>query len=83
MRASDEQAPEIIVRARQHIRHLHRANPQGRVFPLRWDDYDYALFFASLRTIKLDKRISVEAPAKGFPGEVPQTIAVLRRAFER
>ena len=81
--ASEKEDPEIVVRARAHIRHLHMANPQGRVFPLRWDEYDYAPFFANLRKIGYDKRISVEASAKDFPNEGPQAIALLRGAFER
>ena len=81
--ASEKEDPEIVVRARAHIRHLHMANPQGRVFPLQWDEYDYAPFFANLRTIGYDKRISVEASTKDFPGEGPQAIALLRGAFER
>lgn len=81
--ASEREDAQIIVRAREHIRHLHMANPQGRVFPLQWDEYDYAPFFASLRKIGYDKRISIEASAKDFPGEAPQAIALLRRAFER
>ena len=81
--ASEKEDPEIVVRAREHIRHLHMANPQGRVFPLVWTEYDYAPFFAKLREIGYDKRISVEASAKDFPSEAPQAIALLRRAFER
>ena len=81
--ASEKEDPEIVVRAREHIRHLHMANPQGRVFPLAWSEYDYAPFFAKLREIGYDKRISVEASAKDFPSEAPQAIALLRRAFER
>ena len=34
--AIEKEDPEIVVRARDHIRHLHMANPQGRVFPLAW-----------------------------------------------
>jgi D-psicose/D-tagatose/L-ribulose 3-epimerase len=81
--ASEKEDPEIVVRAREHIRHLHMANPQGRVFPLEWDEYDYAPFFATLRKIGYAKRISVEASAKDFPSEAPKAIALLRRAFER
>lgn len=81
--ASEKEDPEIVVRASAHIRHLHMANPQGRVFPLHWDEYGYAPFFARLRTIGYDKRISVEASAKDFPTEAPQAIALLRRAFEQ
>ena len=81
--ASEHEDPAIVQRAREHLRHLHMANPQGRVFPLAWDEYEYAPFFASLRTIGYDKRISVEASAKDFANEAPRAIALLRRAFER
>jgi sugar phosphate isomerase/epimerase len=80
--ASEHEDPSIVVRAREHLRHLHMANPQGRVFPLAWEEFDYAPFFASLRAIAYDKRISVEASAKEFASEAPKAIALLRRAFE-
>src|SRR5206468_10663008 len=80
--ASEHEDPAIVLRAREHLRHLHLANPQGRVFPLDWSEFDYASFFANLRQIGYDKRISVEATAKDFPGEARQAIALLRRAFE-
>jgi sugar phosphate isomerase/epimerase len=81
--ASEREDPSIVVRAREHLRHLHMANPQGRVFPLAWDEYDYAPFFASLRQIGYDKRISIEATAKDFTAEAPRAISLLRRAFDR
>jgi D-psicose/D-tagatose/L-ribulose 3-epimerase len=81
--ASEKEDPEIVVRAREQIRHLHMANPQGRVFPLEWEEYDYAPFFTKLREIGYVKRISIEASTKDFPGEAPKAIALLRRAFER
>ena len=81
--ASEHEDPEIIVRAKDHIRHLHMANPHGRVFPRDWDEYDYAPFFANLRRIGYDKRISVEASAKDFNADAPRAIALLRRAFEQ
>jgi D-psicose/D-tagatose/L-ribulose 3-epimerase len=81
--ASEREDPAIVLKAREHIRHLHMANPQGRVFPLAWDEYDYAPFFANLRQIGYDKRISIEASAKDFPLEAPRAIALLRQAFER
>lgn len=79
--ASEGEDPAIVLRAREHIRHLHMANPQGRVFPLAWDEFDYAPFFANLRAIGYDRRISVEATTKELPVEAPQAIALLRRAF--
>jgi len=81
--ASEQEDPSIVVRARQHLRHLHMANPQGRVFPQAWEEYNYAPFFANLRAIGYDKRISVEASTKDFPREAPLAIALLHHAFER
>jgi D-psicose/D-tagatose/L-ribulose 3-epimerase len=81
--ASEREDPAIVLRARDHIRHLHMANPQGRVFPLTWEEYDYAPFFATLRRIGYDQRISIEASAKDFSAEAPQAISLLRGAFER
>ena len=80
--ASEKEDPAIIVRARDHIRHLHMANPQGRVFPRTWEEYDYAPFFAALKTIGYDKRISVEASTQDLPSDAPTAIALLRRAFQ-
>ena len=72
-----------IFKVKDHLRHLHMANPNGRVLPLRWDEYDYAPFFAALRQIHYDRMISVEASTKDLAVEGPQAIALLRRAFEQ
>lgn len=79
--ASEKEDPAVVLRAGAHIRHLHMANPEGRVFPRRWEEYDYAPFFAALRQIGYDKRISVEASTKDLPTEAPMAIALLRRAL--
>jgi sugar phosphate isomerase/epimerase len=81
--ASEKEDPAIVILAKDHIRHLHVANPVGRVFPLTWEEFDYAPFFANLRKIGYDKRISVEAGSKDIPGEGAQSIELLRRGFER
>ena len=80
--ASEKEDPAIIVRAAGHVRHLHMANPQGRVFPRRWEEFDYAPFFAALKQIGYDKRISVEASSQDLATDAPQAIALLRRAFQ-
>jgi D-psicose/D-tagatose/L-ribulose 3-epimerase len=80
--ASEQEDPSIIQRASAHIRHLHMANPTGRVFPRKWDEYDYAPFFAMLKKIEYDKRISVEASTQDFSTDAPLAIALLRRAFQ-
>jgi sugar phosphate isomerase/epimerase len=80
--ASEHEDPAIVLKANQHIRHLHMANPQGRVYPAEWGEFDYGPFFANLKKIGYDKRISVEGNAKDFPVEAPRAIALLRRAFQ-
>jgi sugar phosphate isomerase/epimerase len=81
--AREGEDPGIVVRAKDHIRHLHVANPNGRVFPLAWDEYDYGPFFAKLNQVGYSQRISVEASSKDFEADAPRAIALLRRAFER
>ena len=80
--ASEKEDPQIVIDAKDHIRHLHTANPTGRVFPLKWEEFDYAPFFANLRKIGYNRRISVEASTKDLPVEAPLAIALLRKAFE-
>ena len=80
--ASEKEDPAIVIRAGAHIRHLHTANPDGRVFPRTWEEFAYAPFFAALRQIGYDKRISVEASTKNLPVDAPMSIALLRRAFQ-
>ncbi len=80
--ASEQESPSIVSRAKDHLRHLHMANPTGRVFPLAWGEYDYAPFFAALRQAGYSRRISVEASSKDLGADAPRAIALLRRAFE-
>ena len=65
------------------IRHLHTANPQGRVFPQKWEEFDYAPFFANLRAIGYAGRISVEGSTTDLAGQGPVAVALLHKAFER
>jgi D-psicose/D-tagatose/L-ribulose 3-epimerase len=81
--ASEQEDPAIVLRAKDHIRHLHVANPTGRVFPQKWEEFDYAPFFANLRAIGYDKRISVEASTTDLAAQSPAAIALLHKAFEK
>jgi sugar phosphate isomerase/epimerase len=80
--ASEHENPAIVARAKDHLRHLHMANPTGRVFPLAWDEFDYGPFFSQLREAGYNRRISVEASTKDLPADAPRAIALLRRAFD-
>jgi D-psicose/D-tagatose/L-ribulose 3-epimerase len=81
--ASEQEDPAIVLRAKDHIRHLHMANPRGRVFPQKWEEFDYAPFFANLRAIGYDQRISVEGTATDLAAQGPPAVALLHKAFER
>jgi sugar phosphate isomerase/epimerase len=81
--ASEREDPAIVLLAKDHIRHLHMANPQGRVFPQKWEEFDYAPFFANLRAIGYDKRISVEGSTTDLAAQGPPAVALLHKAFER
>jgi sugar phosphate isomerase/epimerase len=80
--ASEKEDPAIVLKAKDRIRHLHVANPNGRVFPQKWEEFDYAPFFANLKAIGYDRRISMEGSTKNLPAEGPVTVALLRKAFE-
>jgi len=80
--ASEQEDPGIVLRAKDRLRHLHVANPKDRVFPANWEEYDYAPFFANLKKIGYDKRISVEGRTTDLAAQGPPAIALLRRAFQ-
>jgi sugar phosphate isomerase/epimerase len=80
--ASEKEDPAIVITAKDHLRHLHVANPNGRVFPQKWEEFDYAPFFANLKAIGYDKRISMEGATTDLAAQGPVTVALLRRAFE-
>jgi len=77
----EKEDPAVILEAKKYVRHVHTANPQGRVFPLKWEEYNYGPFYESLRKIRYDKEISIEAQTKDFQHEAPQAIAFVRRAL--
>ena len=50
-----------------YLRHVHFANPNGRVYPVSADEADYAPFMEALKQAGYDARISCEAYAEnGF-----------------
>jgi sugar phosphate isomerase/epimerase len=77
----EKEDPAIIPKVRAHLRHLHMANPNQRVMPLNWNEYDYAPFFAALRGIGYDRLIGLEASSNDLKTEGPKSIALLRRAM--
>jgi len=81
--AREHEDPAIVARAAPHLRHIHMANPEGRVFPLELDEFEYDPFFANLRKIGYDQRISIEASTTDLQRDGPRAIALVRRLLER
>lgn len=81
--STEKEDPAVILKVKDHLRHLHMANPNNRVMPLKWDEYDYAPFFAVLRQVGYVKLIGLEASSNDLQVEGPQTVALLRRAFRQ
>jgi D-psicose/D-tagatose/L-ribulose 3-epimerase len=80
--ASDGEDPDVLLKAKDHIRHFHFANPKGRIFPLEASEYDYARFFANVRAIGFRGGLSVEAkPRNGIAADGPKTVAFLRASL--
>ena len=77
----EKEDPAIIPKVKAHLRHLHMANPNQRVMPLDWGEYDYAPFFAALRGIGYDRLIGLEASTKDLKADGPKSVALLRRAM--
>ncbi len=81
--SAEKEEPAIIAKVKNHLRHLHMANPNNRVMPLHWEEYDYAPFFAALRQIRYHNLIGLEASSKDLQVDGPQSIALLRRALQQ
>jgi D-psicose/D-tagatose/L-ribulose 3-epimerase len=72
-----------IVAAKDYVRHFHFSNPNGRVFPEQWNEYNYGPFFAALKQIGYSGEISIDAHTTNFSNDAPQTVAFLRDALKR
>ena len=79
--AVTKEDPAVIVKAGQSIRHVHIANPQGRVFPLSASESDYSGFFEALKRIGYRGRVTIEGGTKDLNTEAPVAIAFLRRSL--
>lgn len=81
--AVEKEDPASVLNVREHLRHLHIANPNDRVMPLDPNEYNYAPFFAALRQIRYDGLIGLEASSNDLQRDGPKSVALLRRALAR
>ena len=77
--ARNEEDFDDILLAADILIHTHIARPEGRKYPMPGDGYDYAPFFAALKKVGYQGRLSVEASAPNGPKDLPVTIGYLRQ----
>ncbi len=71
------ESPDILLEAGPAVRHIHFARVEGRTFPVRAEAGDHA-FFANLKQIGYDGRVSVEAYSTRFADDARRALAVLK-----
>ncbi len=76
--AMENEAPDIILKAGKHLRHVHVANPKGRTYPLPTDEFDYKPFFENLKKIGYSGGVTIEAGTKDFKTDGPNALAFLK-----
>jgi sugar phosphate isomerase/epimerase len=78
---TEKEDPAVLAKVKDHLRHVHMANPENRVMPLNWDEYNYAPFFNALRAIGYNQTMGLEASTKDLQHDGPTTIKLLRKAM--
>lgn len=74
----ENESPEILLRAREHIVHLHFANPNGRRWPHSADeDAEYGRFFGLIKQIGYTGGLSIEGRGT-FEDDGAPSLAFLR-----
>ena len=77
----ENESPEIIKVAKDYIQHIHFANSKGRIFPKDIYEDNYTPFIDSLKFIKYDKRVSIEAYADNFDKDCKKALQFLNKYF--
>ena len=74
----EKEDPEIMSDAGSYIKHIHFANPAGRVYPVEIAD-GYIRFMDLLKRIDYEGRVSVEAYTKDFCHDAKRSVKILRQ----
>ena len=77
--SEEKEDPAILREAGGLLRHVHVANPAGRLFPRRLDEAAYLPFVAELRAIGYGGGVSIEARTEDLVGDAPASISFLRQ----
>lgn len=79
--AKDDENLHEVRAAGRYMRHVHIANPNGRIWPMPGDGYDYMPFADALRDAGYTGRVSIEAGTEDFGGSLCAALSVLRTHF--
>jgi D-psicose/D-tagatose/L-ribulose 3-epimerase len=74
----EKENPEIILDAGSYVKHIHFANPAGRVYLVEAED-GYVRFMNLLKRIGYEGRMSVEAYTKDFCHDAKRSVEILRQ----
>ena len=74
----EKEDPEIVLDAGSYIKHIHFANPAGRIYPVEAED-GYIRFMDLLKRIGYEGGISTEAYTKDFCHDAKRSVKLLRQ----
>lgn len=77
----EEPAEDLLPDGRAYLRHVHLANPAGRVYPRKLEEAEYVPFIQALKGAGYDGRVSCEAYSQDFLEDAPKTLAFLKTHF--
>ncbi len=76
--ALENESPDILLEARDAIRHTHISTVPTRAYPIAVEP-GYLPFFANLKAIGYGGRVSIEAKSENFEEDAAAALAVLRQ----
>ena len=80
--AKDNESAGSILKAGQHLRHIHIATPQKRSYPLSFDEFNYKPYFDALKQIGYTGCVSIEGNTSNFDNDGPKAASFLKEALK-
>lgn len=75
----ENESPDILLSANsEYIKHIHIANPKGRVWPKNIAEADYKKFFTNLESINYEGGISIEGNTSDINVDAPLSLEFLK-----
>lgn len=76
-----EPVEHILKYGREFLRHVHFANPSGRVYPSDPNETDYSAFIDAIKAVGYDERISCEAYSGDFAKDSKRALGFFKKQF--